>query len=80
MKEQDIKSFFERIPLFSQIERSRYYSELGLTIKALSKGGVIIQYTNSSGSRYFANVCNVRHYNEEIKKYKQTMIKDLLKK
>ena len=80
MKEQDIKSFFERIPLYSQIERSRYYSELGLTIKALPKGGVIIQYTYPNETRYIANVCNVRHYNEEIKKFKYTMIKDLLKR
>ena len=72
-KEERVKSLFEQIPLFSQMERKMFFSQDGLEI-VLTIDGIKIQHISPSG-RYTAKVHSVKQYGEVLYQIKQRMLK-----
>lgn len=72
-KERIVKEFINSIPLFSQINAEKVFSENGIEIKHVIDG-VSINYTYPKG-RLFAIVHNKKQYNEVINQLKRIMLK-----
>ena len=73
MKKTDkIKSLFNQVPLFSQMEKIMYFNKDGLEI-ALTYNGVVIKYTSKTG-RITAKVHSIKQYNEVLYQVKRRML------
>ena len=72
-KEERVKSLFEQVPLFSQMERKMFFSQDGLEITQ-TNDGLRVQYTYPKG-RISAKVHTVKQYREVLYQIKIKMLK-----